>query len=267
MLLTWLVFAPASAGQVAQAAAGPEHAIDGYVAALAGTQDARVSETLALIDGPGRRLLALRSYLRSGDNLVERWSWTAEQISAYEASAEYQARQAEIDRVRRAFSQANPGFELWVNPQVRSLEVQIENWNTNESVGEAAANILSATRELLAGKPFPCASSDEVRKAIQSFLVAHVPRPTPTIAAPGLSLHGQMRAVDFQVQKDGRTIASPRSATITSDWDEPGWSARLEAVVHATSSRFVGPLSSPREPWHYTYQPQAVAIFPRGTRQ
>jgi len=47
-----------------------------------------VAQTLAQLDGSGRQLLALRSYLRSAPCLAERWSWTQEQIEAFEGSPE-----------------------------------------------------------------------------------------------------------------------------------------------------------------------------------
>ena len=83
--------------------------------------------------------------------------------------------------------------------------------------------------------------------------------PTPTIAAPGLSLHGQMRAVDFQVHQPGRVVAGPSTATIATDWAAAGWAAKLDAAVREASERFVGPQASPPAPWHYTYVPEAVA--------
>ena len=253
----WLI--AACIGPAAFAGADPADPVSPYVDAIAASQDPRVASTLALIDGAGRRLLALRSYLRSGAGLTERWSWTAEQIAAFEGSPEYRDLQAEVERVRVVFTQANPGYELWVNPQVRSLDIQIEHWNTNESVAESAASLLAAVRERVASATFPSTRPDEARKAIVAFLSAYVPVPTPTIAAPGLSPHGQMRAIDFQVQKGGAIVAGPRTATMAEDWDAAGWTIRLEDAVRSASSSFIGPLASPREPWHYTYSPQAVA--------
>lgn len=261
--LTVLLVAAACSCQVARAAttiaAAAADPVAPYVDAIAAKQDPRVASTLALIDGTGRRLLALRSYFRSGGRLTERWSWDEQQIAAYEQSPEYRELQAEIGRVRQAFGQANPGYDLWVNPQVRSLDIQIEHWNTNESVAEAAANLLAATQERVTSAGFPGSGTEAARRAIEAFISGHVPVPTPTIAAPGLSPHGQMRAVDFQVQKDGGIVAAPKSATIVTDWDAAGWTARLEEAVRAASNRFVGPLVSPCEPWHYTYSPEAVA--------
>lgn len=263
--LTVLLVAAACICQVARAtttiaaAAAAADPVAPYVDAIAAKQDPRVASALALIDGTGRRLLALRSYLRSGGRLIERWSWDEQQIAAYEQSPEYRELQAEIGRVRQAFGQANPGYDLWVNPQVRSLDIQIEHWNTNESVAEAAVNLLAATQELVTSAGFPGFGTEAARRAIEAFMSGYVPVLTPTIAAPGLSPHGQMRAVDFQVQKDGRIVAGPKTATIVTDWDAAGWTARLEEAVRAASNRFVGPLVSPREPWHYTYSPEAVA--------
>ena len=154
---------------------------------------------------------------------------------------------------------ANPGFELYANPQVRSLDVQIEHWNSNESVSAASAEILAAAQSLIASPGFPADRPDRAREAIKAFLSSHTPVPSPTIAAPGLSLHGQMRAVDFQVHQGGRVIAGPSTHTIDADWSAGGWAAKLDAAVRAAGNRFVGPQASPPAPWHYTFVPEAAA--------
>jgi hypothetical protein len=142
---------------------------------------------------------------------------------------------------------------------VRSLDIQLEHWNTNESVTAAAANLREAAGELVVSPAFPAAQPSSAAKALESFLASYVPAPTPTIAAPGLSPHGQMRAIDFQVHRGETIVAGPRASTIASEWDGAGWSAKLDAAVRSASQRFVGPLASPREPWHYTYSPETVA--------
>jgi hypothetical protein len=221
--------------------------------------DPRVGEALARMDGEGRQLLALRSYLRNSSRLAERWSWTAEQVAAYQATPEHAELQSEVERVRAAFAQDNPGFELWVNPQVRNLDIQLQNWNTNESVAAAAEGLSTAAGDFAESPAFQRANAAAAQRALEQFLANHVPAPTPTIAAPGLSPHGQLRAIDFQVHKDGAIVAGTRTATIAQEWDGAGWTQKLEAAVRAGSSRFVGPLESPREPWHYTYAPDSVA--------
>ena len=145
-----------------------------------------------------------------------------------------------------------------MNPQVRSLDVQIENWNGNESVAAAAEALLEAARARTGGAAAPRTDSDRACVALERFLAAYTPEPTPTLAAPGLSPHGQMRAIDFQVVQGERVVAGPVAATIATDWEAAGWAARLDAAVRAASRRFVGPLASPNEPWHYTFTPETA---------
>ena len=145
-----------------------------------------------------------------------------------------------------------------MNSEVRSLDVQIEHWNSNASVTAAAEGILVAARALIASPGFPAVRSEQARVALEAFLFAYRPVPTPTIAAPGLSLHGQMRAIDFQVHQGGRVVAGPSTATIDTDWVSAGWAAKLDAAVREASNRFVGPQATPPAPWHYTYVPTAA---------
>jgi hypothetical protein len=238
--------------------ASADTALDRYVAAIALQQDARVTEALARTDGTGRQLLALRSYVRSASHLAERWSWTQEEIEAFEGSPEQRDLQLEISRVRAAFVAANPGYELYVNSQVRSLDVQIEHWNHNESVAAAADEILAAAKALITSPGFPADRPERAREALKAFLAGHTPVPTPTIAAPGLSLHGKMRAVDFQVHQGGRIVAGASTSAIPAEWEAAGWAAKLDVAVHAGSNKLIGPLASPSAPWHYTYVPDVV---------
>lgn len=250
---------PALAAAGRGGAAAPDATpLQSYIASISAQLDPRVAQTLAQLDGSGRQLLALRSYLRSAPHLAERWSWTEEQIQAFEGSAEQRDLLQEIDRIRTVFVAANPGFELYVNPQVRSLDVQIRHWNSNESVKAAADEILAAAQALVASPGFPAHRPEQARQAFTTFLSNHRPVPSPTIAAPGLSLHGQMRAIDFQVHQDGRVVAGPSTATIATDWVAAGWAAKLDAAVREGSDRLVGPQATPPAPWHYTYVPAAL---------
>jgi len=255
-LLSWLLIA-LTASSVARAVE-PNVAddLDGMATAVALGTDARVASVLPRIDGIGPRLLALRSYLRSGDRLAERWSWSQEQIAAYAGSPEQQELDAEIARVREEFQRANPGFTLFVNPQVRSLDIQLANWDRNESVAAAADRLLQDAITHFHGR---VPGDAEGAAVLAAFLRGYVPEPTPTVAAPGLSPHGQMRAIDFQVHRGDEIVAGPDTRTIDTTWLQDGWGGRLDAAVRTASRRFIGPLASPREPWHYTYTPVAVA--------
>jgi len=250
-LLALLTGYPAQSGQVAVGVVDPAAMLE----LIATQQDPRVASALARIAGTDRRLLALRAYLRAGPDIAQRWSWTGSEIHAYRKSAEYGAVQAEIERVRTAFVTANPGFDLWVNPDIRSLDTQIANWNSNDSVGFAAANLLAAFRVWLGSAHVRQLPGGARSNAAAMWLKEYSPHPAPSLAAPGLSPHGQMRAIDFQIRKHDRLVAAARSATIHTSWDEAGWTERLRAAVYSGSNHFSGPLASPREPWHYTYMP------------
>jgi hypothetical protein len=254
-MLAALLLGITVAGLAAAATPGA-NSLPSYVTSVSAQLDPRVAQTLAQIQGTGRQLLALRSYVRSAPHLAERWSWTEQQIAAFEGSTEQRDLQQEVDRVRTAFVAANPGYELYVNSRVRSLDVQIEHWNSNESVRAAAEEILLAAQALVDSPKFPAHRPEQAGHALQAFLSGYRPMPTPTIAAPGLSLHGQMRAIDFQVHQGGRLVAGPSTATIATDWVASGWAARLDAAVREASNRFVGPQASPPAPWHYNYVPE-----------
>jgi ribosomal protein L17 len=212
----------------------------------------KVSGTVERISGTDRKLLALRSYVRNRSSLEEKWSWSAQRIASFAGSAEYRAVETELANIRRQFEKSNAGYTLYVNSQVRSLDAQLEKWNDNESVGAAAKAL-----EKVAGKNLPregCQNA-EGRKAFSDFLAKWYPARTPTLAAPGLSKHGQGRAFDFQVKRGNEIVAGTDSKSSIASWDKKGWTEKLRAAVQAASSKFSGPLKMPYEPWHYEYRP------------
>jgi hypothetical protein len=215
-------------------------------------------EALSQIPDTGRRLLALRSYIRAGKGLVARWSWTVDQIAAYQGSPEQHALLAEIEAVRTHFSTANPGYTLYVNTKVRSLDDQIRSWNTNGSVGTSGAEILDAWLKKFGGdEPLPDAGSLNARRV---WLSSFSSSKRANVAAPGLTLHGQARAIDFQIMKDGRIIASADSRQIETLWRAEQWDTKLNASIVAAGPSFTGPLRSPDEPWHYDYVPTTAIL-------
>jgi hypothetical protein len=242
-----LFLAAAAVSAESTAPCAHERALSAKMTDIAREQPAYVGATLERIDGTGRRLLALRSYLRSADSITDRWSWSREEIDAFDASDEQRGLLAEIDRVRARFEAANPGYQLYANTAVRSLDLQLERWNSNPSVAALSADLLRAA----------CAKSDVSASAaaLGRWLRAWIPsRPAP-LAAPGLSAHGRARAIDFQVHRRGRVVAGPEIASIPRDWVAAGWGAKVAAAVKTGSSRFIGPLAQPNEPWHFEYRP------------
>jgi hypothetical protein len=211
--------------------------------------DAPVVDTLHRIRGAERQLLALRAYLRAGDSLAARWSWSQDQLTRYPTSAEGMAAAADIDAVVAAFGKANPGYDLQVNRQPRSLEVQLAHWNDNASVAAVAATLTEYLERRLARTSSP--STAELRDALMQW----TPESAAALAAPGLSAHGQGRAFDFAVARNGQVVAGLEAASAHQRWDEAGWTRKLQAAVAASGKPFVGPLQSPYEPWHYAYTP------------
>jgi hypothetical protein len=234
-----------------------EPRVESALAVLAADLDPRAASALASIDGTGRRLLATRAYLRSSAPLAERWSWSTADVAAFQTSPEKRALDAAIAQVRCRFEAANPGTTLWVNPEFRSLELQLERWNENETVGLAGKNLLAAARNLVSTSDPGSSVTAAEAAALRSLLREHQPAPVPTLAAPGLSPHGRMRAIDFQVESLGRIVAGTDSAAIASEWVAAGWKERLRAAIVAANVGFHGPLATPDEPWHYDFQPEA----------
>jgi hypothetical protein len=214
----------------------------------------RVIDALQRISSADRRLLALRDYLRAGDTLAERWSWSEEHLSSYPATPEGKAAAADIDAVVAAFAAANPGLTLQVNRKLRSLEVQIAHWNVDESVGTTAAALVAALEQRFTGNA-SMPNTDQLRQS----LIQWRPNVATALAAPGLSAHGQGRAIDFQVKRDRQIVAGVDVASASQQWDAAGWTQKLRAAVSVAGNHFSGPLESPYEPWHYAYAPRPAA--------
>lgn len=231
--------------------------------ALAKNLPARAADALDGIPEPGPKLLAARSYYRSSARLDSLWSWDEVRISAYQGTPEQIAMLDEIERISRHFADSNPGFTLYANTRVRSLDEQISSWNGNASVAAAGAALLAA----LAGDPSIQVSAEngELPAQLKIWLSAHVPKPSPNLAAPGLSAHGQMRAIDFQIEKNGSLIAPADTAKVDSVWRAQGWDVKLKASIIQSGPEFQGPLLSPDEPWHYTYTPEHMEPTPDET--
>lgn len=229
--------------------------IDAYVNALAQRIDPKVAGAIDKIDGTPRRLLALRGYLRSRATLKSKWTWNADEIASYKQTAEYRAALAEIDKVKAKFAEQNPGFSIEVNTEIRTLEAQIASWNSTKSVATAAEALFAAVQTELAKPIYKEQPDDDGLELFETFLQNQGVSVSPTVATPGLSQHGQLRAFDFRILQGGQVIATTDSSTVKTVWDAQGWTQKLNAAISAASPKFTGPLAAPREPWHYTYVP------------
>ena len=130
-------------------------AVDDYLLAVTHDLPPVAKEALQRIDGKPRQLLAVRGYLRADQQLLSRWSWSADEIRAYESSQEYRDLLAEIAAVRARFEAANPGYSLYANTTARSLDLQLQRWNSNASVGVIAERLQEAAVRELSAKSYP----------------------------------------------------------------------------------------------------------------
>ena len=143
---------------------------------------------------------------------------------------------------------------MYANTEARSLELQITRFNSNKSVANVANTLhkqaLVEIRQAVVwfSRARPIRSS-----ASRNSSTGWRPPMAAALAAPGISRHGQLRAIDFQIMKDGAIVAPTETATVKRNWDTPGWTEKLQAAV--AGSKFSGPLRSPYEPWHYEYDP------------
>lgn len=243
----WMAAMLLTAGSVA--ADCPGSTLDRQIGELARSQGTQIAQTVGRIDGTGRQLLALRSYLRVSDSIAARWSWTQDQIESYRQSAEYAQLLAEIERIRAKFEADNPGYQLYANTEVRSLDVQIERWNGNPTVGRVAGDLQQQACVKLA-------SIASRQGRLREFLKDWIPGEPPPLAAPGLSRHGRARAIDFQIHRGSEVIAGTDTRDVQGAWIAKGWARKLATAIESTSTKFVGPLKMPDEPWHFEYEPE-----------
>lgn len=224
-----------------------------YMDAVARTLDERLQRAIARIRAGDRRYLAVRGYVRREHRVHTHWSWTAKEAAAFRRTAEYREMIDSINAVRERFAHQNPGYRLDVVTDIRTLESQIQKWNTVRSIAVAGREMRDTSLTVLADTSWPDVPDSAGTARFRAFLNGYELVNTPTVAVPGFSDHGQLRAFDFKVYRKARLVAGTTTATIASVWDRPGWSCKLNAVICNYGDVFLGPLNEPYEPWHYTW--------------
>jgi hypothetical protein len=224
-----------------------------YMQAVTATLDPRLQGAIARIRAGERRWLAVRGYVRREQKVHTHWSWTAREAAEFRKTAEYRAMIDTIAEVRRRFAALNPGYRLEVITDIRTLETQIGKWNTVGSIAVAGREVVDTSLVILADSSYAEIPDSAGTARFRAFLDGYELVTTPTVAVPGFSDHGQLRAFDFKVYRGGRLIAGTTTATIAKTWDSPGWSCRLNQAICGYGDVFLGPLQEPYEPWHYTW--------------
>lgn len=226
--------------------------VQSYIDLTAKSLDRRAQGALAGIDGTPRKLLALRSYLLTRGFKGE-WAWTNREMAAYRRSLEFRYANAEVDKVISLFQRRHPGLKLRTSKLARSLEEQVALWNTTGSIVVASTGLMKHTVRTMVKQDFPDTATKQSLAKFQTLIKNYAVRPVPTVAVPGMSDHGQLRAYDFIIWQGDKILAGSDGASIRNQWIGGGWSDRLRQIVYTASDRFDGPLESPHEPWHYTY--------------
>ena len=244
-------------------ASGREDPLASHIPALTAGLPTPARDALAGMNTPQRKLLAARSYVKAGEQLLARWSWTSDEIVRFERSTEYRRLLAGVDAVKKQFELQNPGYSVYANMQVRTLELQLERWNSNAGVARVANELYGALEREMRTHAYPEQPDRDSVQRLKQFLLSWHPSTAAPLAAPGLSAHGQLRAIDFQITRGDEIIADASVAAVRRAWEQPGWHDRLRRAVQSVGAQFAGPLRSPNEPWHYTYvSPQQSASVP-----
>lgn len=228
-----------------------ESKLDKYYRAVAESFPTKIRDALQKIQNPSHELLALRRYIRKAKDLDRQWVWSAEQIKVYDSSPLAAIVRGEIEKVRKKFEELNQGYTLATSP-IRDLARQVRLWNGNRTVRAASNDLKAKCLEEIIKPTYPNAPDPDSIERFRKFLGHCKVHPEPTSAAPGLSDHGQMNAIDFVVMRDREKIAGTETATLELKWVKPGWDRKLKEAVTDSKSLFIGPLQHPREPWHYT---------------
>lgn len=233
----------------------PEHQeVQNYIDVAASGLDRRIRDAMRWIDGTHRRLLALKYYMARGGDIRSRWTWTPREIVRFKKSSDYAEALREVARVKAKFAELNPGYTLQVKTEVRTVEEQIVIWNSTASIHASGTKLLEQCLKLVNDSAFDAAPEKEKMKQFRALLASSKVSYVPTAAVPGFSQHGQLRAFDFIIKQGEQIVAGSDAATIRAVWDNSGWTAKLKEAIEQASDKLSGPLASPREPWHYTYE-------------
>jgi hypothetical protein len=229
-----------------------------YLEAASKALDPRVRGALLGIDEMPRRILALKYYVRKTGDVRSSWTWTPKQIMRYKRSMDYLRAVAEVEKVKAKFSELNPGYTLKVNTEVRTLTEQIRLWNETGSIIATGQGIYAACVKALRDTTYPEQIEKKDLLRFIRFLGAYKAPVIPTVAVPGFSQHGQLRAFDFVIWQGDKIAAGTDAESVGSVWDRSGWTAKLNDAITQASPYFTGPLPAPREPWHYTYTSKSI---------
>lgn len=211
-------------------------------------------------------------------NFRMKWAWTSEDVQKYMSSEDGKKLKERIAAVSKNFQQQTglSGYTLDHASLERTLDTQISLWKGNWSVAKLGPQLVTKLNAALVAGKYPDPPTDDslakFYKALRGTTLDPVANPnnpkktysTPTNAAPGMSDHGRLSAIDFIVKQNGKAVVGTATAQIDK-WKEKvegrvSYAEGLKAAVtklnsDAGTTIFDGPLAAPEEPWHYIYIP------------
>lgn len=243
-------------------AAPSDEQINRYVDAVAATMPQKVQDALAKVK-PTTRMLALQRYVstHAQGQLESKWVWDAKQIHEFNEGGKGLKVNQAAKKVTQQFEAANPGYTLGTSP-LRDIDRQVRLWNHNPALHASATEASKRAADAIARLP----DQPDLQSLAQfrAFLAAMKLENKNTSAAPGLSDHGQMHAIDFVVIEGKNTVAGTVSGKAgRAEWD-PKWRGALRDAVVAANGELSGGVTfkpdhlgtpgnpGPYEPWHYT---------------
>lgn len=232
-------------------------------------------ETIWQVKDSDRFLMALVAYLKvvESGKLDKKWTWDDEKIAAWKKTPERKEVENAVAAVAAKFAAlpeiAGTGRTLTGGAKPRPLNKQIDYWNGNGSAkklgGILRRGLLEEIQKPEYTDPPDAASAAAFKKLLvggwpNSYLISQKKKEKldsifTTNAAPGLSDHGQMRAIDFHVKVPGGKDFHPGG---DERWESSGMAGLLKKAIESYNAEkgrkvFDGPLKSPNEPWHYDY--------------
>lgn len=209
-----------------------------------------------------------------------KWAWDNEKVDKVLASDEGKLMKSRIVEVADFFKGLDgmKDYKLSTGSLRRDVDTQAGYFKGNWSVKKLALELMAAlSKELEKGK-YPDPPTEDSAKKLYAFLTSvqlqavcktaqdgsKVCTATPTSAAPGLSDHGHLSAVDFVIYKNGKDFLGADFGQVplwrAKENGSPSFEDRLKQAINKLNDKvgskvFVGPLPRPDEPWHYTYTP------------
>ncbi len=196
---------------------------------------------------PGHRLVA-GSQFRPLEVQVANW-WRNPYVKIHAPTMLTRARREIRDEARYPdlgdYLHEASGLLLHVVPPASSLSSMLPGM-----IGPTLGGMLAMTEVATGATDLRHQRDAAIERFARWLAIPRFWSPKLTVATPGLSDHGLGQAIDFQIHQRG--AGQILGASSAAWWRSSGWATKLADAV-GPSRHFAGPLRSPDEPWHWTF--------------